>query len=102
MRTTIESRSKCSKSPKGKSGFLSRLWTDPETPDQDSHSAALTGLNGPDLDKAAFPSRRGVTSCSAAKQHSSCGSGVLTPWPNMCVLIYTVIDSEGRGRGLCQ
>lgn len=73
------------KSPKGKSAFLSRLWTDPETPDQDSHSAALTGLNGPDLDKAAFPSWNSVTSCSAAKQHSSCDSGVLTPWPNMCV-----------------
>lgn len=73
------------KSPKGKSDFLSRLWTDPETPDQDSHSTALTGLNGPDLDKAAFPSRRSVTSSCAAKQDSSCASGVLALWPNMCV-----------------
>lgn len=73
------------KSPKGKSAFLSRPWTDPENPDQDSHSAALTGLNGPDLDKAAFPPWRSVASCWAAKQHSSCDSGVLTLWPNMCV-----------------
>lgn len=78
MHTTIETEVKMLKSPNGKSDFLSRLWTDPETPDQDSHSAALTGLNGPDLDKAAFPPRRSVTSCCAAKQHSSCDSGVLT------------------------
>lgn len=85
MRTTIETEGKMLNSPKGKSGFLSRPWTDPETPDQDSHSAALTGLNGPDLDKAAFPSWHSVTAYCAAKQHSSCDSGVLTLWPNMCV-----------------
>lgn len=34
---------KTAKRPNGKSCLVSRLWTDPETPAQDSHSAALTG-----------------------------------------------------------
>lgn len=72
---------KMAKSPNGKSCFLSRLRADPETPGQDSHSAALTGLNGPDLDKAAFPSV-----CGTAKQHSSCDSRVhtLRPGKRVC------------------
>lgn len=85
MRKTVETEVKMAKSPTGKSSFLSRLWTDPETPDQDSHSAALAGLNGPDSDKAAFPSRHSAASRCAAKHHSSCDSGVRTLWPNMCV-----------------
>lgn len=72
---------KTAKSPKGKSCLVSRLWADPETPAQDSHSAALTGLNGPDLDKAAFPSLYSVTWCCAVKRHSSCDSRVHTLWP---------------------
>lgn len=56
-----KSEVKTAKSPNGKSCPVSRLWPDPETPARDSHSAALTGLNGPDLDKAAFPSLYSVT-----------------------------------------
>lgn len=82
-------RSKMAKSPHRKSCLVSRLWTDPETPDRDSHRAALTGLNSPDLDKAAFPSLYSVTWCCAVKQHSSSDSRVhtLRPGQSMCVCV---------------